>query len=115
MSKNKIYKFQIKNKLEQKLNRIIKKKVNKRIKKENAIENYKAALRALSWEDDDASFYKWIEVEATHECTPQHAVFKEFQSIWTGKAENYAQKMDSEEWDEKRAFYRNLCAYGTMW
>lgn len=92
-----------------------KKKVNKKIKKENAIENYKAALRALSWEDDDASFYKWIEVEATHECTPQHAVFKEFQSIWTGKAENYAQKMDSEEWDEKRAFYTNLCAYGTMW
>jgi len=92
-----------------------KKKVNKKIKKENAIENYKAALRALSWEDDDASFYKWIEVEATHECTPQHAVFKEFQSIWTGKAENYAQKMDSEEWDKKRAFYTNLCAYGTMW
>jgi len=98
-----------------------KKKVTKKSKAEkkthafNKTEHYKTALKGLSWEDDDASFYEWVAVEATHECTPQHAVFKEFQSIWTGKAENYAQKMDSTEWDEKRAFYTNLCAYGKLW
>ena len=94
-----------------------KKKVTKKIKDKESttIEHYKTALKGLSWEDDDASFYEWVAVEATHECTPQHAVFKEFQSIWTGKADNYAQKMDSTEWDEKRAFYTNLCAYGKLW
>ena len=80
-----------------------------------AIGKYKAALKNLDWKDNDASFYEWVAVEAAHECTPQHAVFKEFQSIWTGKAENYHQKMDMTEWEEKRAFYRNLCAYGCLW
>jgi len=32
--------------------------------------------------------------------------------VWTGKAENYAQKMDIKEWEKHRAFYKNLCAYG---
>ena len=91
-----------------------KKKVNKKIKKENAIENYKAALRALSWEDDDASFYKWIEVEATHECTPQHANFKDLYKLWSGNEATYAAGYCT-EWNEKRAFYTNLCAYATMW
>ena len=67
-----------------------KKKVNKKIKKEIAIENYKTALRTLSWNDDDASFYKWIEVEATHECTPQHANFKDLYKLWSGNEATYA-------------------------
>ena len=98
-----------------------KKKINKKIKEKSktvdvvVFDEYIKALKQLNWEDNDADFYKWIAVEAGHECTPQHAVFKEFQSIWTGKAENYAQKMDSTEWDEKRAFYTNLCAYGKLW
>ena len=98
-----------------------KKKVNKKIKGKTKTVNdvvfneYIKALKQLNWEDNDTDFYKWIAVEAGHECTPQHAVFKEFQTIWTGKAENYHQKMDSTEWDEKRAFYTNLCAYGCLW
>ena len=99
-----------------------KKKVNKKIKgKSKTVDDdvvfneYIKALKQLNWEDNDTDFYKWIAVEAGHECTPQHAVFKEFQTIWTGKAENYHQKMDSTEWEEKRAFYTNLCAYGSLW
>ena len=79
------------------------------------LRKYKKALKTLNWEDNDASFYEWVAVEAAHECTPQHAVFKEFQSIWTGKAENYHQKMDMGVWEGHRAFYRNLCAYSVLW
>ena len=78
-------------------------------------DEYKKALKQLNWEDNDADFYKWIAVEAKHECTPQHAVFKEFQAIWNGKAKDFDKKMDITEWEEKRAFYRNLCAYGSLW
>jgi len=78
-------------------------------------DEYKKALKQLNWEDNDADFYKWIAVEAKHECTPQHLVFKEFQTIWNGKAKDFDKKMDITEWEEKRAFYRNLCTYGSLW
>jgi len=78
-------------------------------------DEYKKALKQLNWEDNDADFYKWIAVEAKHECTPQHLVFKEFQTIWNGKAKDFDKKMDITEWEEKRAFYRNLCTYCSLW
>ena len=78
-------------------------------------DEYKKALKQLNWEDNDADFYKWIAVEAKHECTPQHAVFKAFQAIWNGTAKDFAKEMNITEWEEKRAFYRNLCTYGSLW
>ena len=78
-------------------------------------DEYKKALKQLNWEDNDADFYKWIAVEAKHECTPQHLVFKEFQTIWNGTAKDFAKEMNITEWEEKRAFYRNLCTYGSLW
>ena len=98
-----------------------KKKINKKIKGKSktvdvvVFDEYIKALKQLNWEDNDADFYKWIAVEAGHECTPQHAVFKEFQAIWSGKAKDFATKMNITEWEEKRAFYVNLCAYGSLW
>jgi hypothetical protein len=88
------------------------KKINIKVKSKTVdvvFDEYKKALKQLNWEDNDADFYKWIAVEAKHECTPQHAVFKEF---LTGME---LSKMDITEWEEKRAFYRNLCAYGSLW
>ena len=56
-------------------------------------------------------FYQWVAVEANHECSPDNEYMKEFQSIWTGKAENFPEKMNIREWENKRAFYKQLCAY----
>lgn len=89
-----------------------KKKINKKIRKAKTIENYKEALRNLSWEDTDEAFYEWIAVEAEHDCTPQHRVCKDVYKLWTGiHKETYASGYCS-QWNEKRAFYTNLCAYG---
>ena len=91
-----------------------KKKINKKIRKAKTIENYKEALRNLSWEDTDEAFYEWLAVEAGHDCTPQHAVFKDIYKLWTGNNKaTYASGYCS-EWNEKRAFYTNLCAYGCL-
>jgi len=72
---------------------------------------YLKDLRKLEWEDNDHHFYQWVAVEANHECSPDNEYMKEFQSIWTGKAENFPEKMNIREWENKRAFYRQLCAY----
>ena len=91
-----------------------KKKINKKIKKAKTIENYKEALRNLSWEDTDEAFYEWIAVEAEHDCSPQHTVFKDVYKLWTGNdKETYASGYCS-QWNKKRAFYTNLCAYGCL-
>ena len=91
-----------------------KKKINKKIRKAKTIENYKEALRNLSWEDTDEAFYEWIAVEAEHDCSPQHRVFKDVYKLWTGNdKETYASGYCS-QWNEKRAFYTNLCAYGCL-
>ena len=91
-----------------------KKKINKKIRKAKTMENYKEALRNLSWEDTDEGFYEWLAVEAGHNCTPQHSVFKDVYKLWTGNdKETYASGYCS-EWNEKRAFYTNLCAYGCL-
>ena len=91
-----------------------KKKINKKIRKAKTIENYKEALRSLSWEDTDEAFYEWLAVEAGHDCTPQHAVFKDIYKLWTGNDKaTYASGYCS-QWNEKRAFYTNLCAYGCL-
>ena len=91
-----------------------KKKVSKKIKAKTR-ENYMAALRGLSWEDTDEGFYSWIVVEADHNCTKQYKVFKVFREKWLGKKKN-SKKSDVEqnEWNGKRAFYTNLCAYGCL-
>ena len=80
-----------------------------------AMKKYKNALRKHEWVDSDASFYKWVAIEAEHDISPNSVYFKEFGAIWSGKAENYSQKMDIKEWEGQRAFYRNLCAYGVYW
>ena len=91
-----------------------KKKINKKIRKAKTMENYKEALRNLSWEDTDEGFYEWLAVEAGHNCTPQHSVFKDVYELWTGNdKETYASGYCS-QWNEKRAFYTNLCAYGCL-
>ena len=91
-----------------------KKKINKKIRKAKTIENYKEALRNLSWEDTDEAFYEWIAVEAEHDCSPQHTVFKDVYKLWTGNdKETYASGYCS-QWNRKRAFYTNLCAYGCL-
>ena len=92
-----------------------KKKINKKIRKALTAENYKAALRNLSWEDTDEGFYEWIVVEAEHDCTKQHKIFKAFREKWLGKEKNIDKSdVEQEEWNEKRAFYTNLCAYGCL-
>ena len=80
-----------------------------------AIRKYKNALRKHDWEDSDASFYKWVAIEAEHKCSPDSYYYKEFLEIWSGKAENYAQKMKIEEFEKNREFYRKLCVYGVYW
>ena len=80
-----------------------------------AIRKYKNALRKHDWEDNNNSFYKWIAIESEHECSPDSDYYKEFLAIWSGKAENYAQKMDNNEMEKVRDFYRKLCAYGVYW
>jgi hypothetical protein len=77
-----------------------------------AMRRYKNALRKHNWNDNDASFYRWVAIEAEHECSPDSEFFKEFGAIWGGKVENYHEKMDSKVWEARRAFYRNLCIYG---
>ena len=76
------------------------------------MKKYRNALRKLDWEDNDASFYRWIAVEAEHDISPNSKYFKEFQTIWTGKAENCFEKMDMDKWEFHRNFYKNLCVYG---
>ncbi len=73
---------------------------------------YIKALKKHNWADNKTGFYKWLAIEAEYECSPNHIVLKELNEVWTGKAENYAQKMDIKEWEKHRAFYKNLCAYG---
>ena len=80
-----------------------------------AIRKYKNALRKHDWGDNNSSFYKWLAIEAEHECSPDSNYYKEFLAIWSGKAENYAQKMNNNEMEKVRDFYRNLCAYGVYW
>lgn len=80
-----------------------------------AFKAYKKALRNHDWDDSDYSFYKWVDIEAAHDISPDSKFFKEFKAIWSGKAENYAQRMDIKEWEDKRNFYRNLCAYSKYW
>ena len=41
-------------------------------------------------------------MESEHECSPNHQILKELNLVWTGKAENYVQKMDIKEWEEHR-------------
>jgi hypothetical protein len=77
-----------------------------------AMRRYKNALRKHDWQDSDASFYRWVAIEGGHDVAPNSEYFKEFGAIWSGKAENYHQKMDIGVWEKHRAFYRNLCAYG---
>ena len=85
----------------------------KDIQKE-ALKKYKKALKKHDWEDSDAGFYRWVEIESLHISSPNHIYFKEFKDIWSGKAENYAQKMDIEIWEKHRKFYANLCMYSII-
>lgn len=73
---------------------------------------YEKALRKHDWENSDAGFYRWLEMESKHECSPNHQILKELNLVWTGKAENYVEKMDIKEWEEHRAAYGMLCIYG---
>tara|TARA_B100001093_G_scaffold189238_1_gene181810 strand:- start:904 stop:2475 length:1572 start_codon:yes stop_codon:yes gene_type:complete len=79
-----------------------------------ALKKYKKALKKHDWEDSDAGFYRWIAIEAEHMSSPSHFYFKEFQAIWSGKAENYAKKMDISIWEKHRKFYKNLCLYSMI-
>ena len=72
---------------------------------------YKKALKKLSWEDSRKGFYEWLAVQAEYECAPNHEYFKEFQAIWTGKADNYSSKMDIDEFEKHNTFYNRLCEY----
>ena len=38
----------------------------------------KNALRKHIWEDSDASFYKWVAIEAEHKCSPDSYYYKIF-------------------------------------
>ncbi len=77
---------------------------------------YEKALKKHDWVNDKQGFYKWLAMEATNECSPNHAEIKELNAIWTGKAENWAQKMTDDKiiikWEEYRAAYGMLCVYG---
>ena len=73
---------------------------------------YEKALRKHDWENSDAGFYRWLEMESKHECSPNHQILKELNLVWTGKAENYVEKMDIKKWEEHRAAYAMLCLYG---
>ena len=78
----------------------------------NEIKQYEKALREHDWENSDGGFYRWLELESKHECSPNHEVLKELNLIWTGKAENWENKMDKDEWEKHRAAYGMLCLYG---
>lgn len=80
-----------------------------------ALRKYKKALKKHDWKDSDASFYRWVAIEAAHKCSPNHEFFKDFQAIWSGKTENFSELMELEVWESHRAFYRNLCAYNVLW
>ena len=73
---------------------------------------YEKALRKHDWENSDGGFYRWLELESKHECSPNHEVLKELNLVWTGKAENWVNKMDKDEWEKHRAAYGMLCLYG---
>ena len=72
---------------------------------------YKKALKKLSWDDSRKGFYEWLAVQAEYECAPNHEYFKEFQAIWTGKADNFSSKMDIDEFEKHNTFYNRLCEY----
>jgi len=76
------------------------------------LRKYKKALKEHDWEDSDASFYRWVAIEAEHDISPNSQFFKEFYAIWTGKDMN---EWWWKEWEGHRAFYRNLCAYSVLW
>jgi len=72
---------------------------------------YKKSLKKLSWDDSRTGFYEWLAVQAEHECAPEHDYFKEFQDIWTGKADDYSNKMNIDEWEKHFNLYIGLCKY----
>ena len=78
----------------------------------NERKQYSFALRKHDWENSDGGFYRWLELESKHECSPNHEVLKELNLVWTGKAEDWANKMDKDEWEKYRAAYGMLCLYG---
>lgn len=80
----------------------------------DALKAYKIALRSHNWEDSDYSFYRWIDIEVEHTISPYNKSLTEFQSIWKGTAENYSHRMDIEEWEKHREFYRKICSYGRL-
>lgn len=80
-------------------------------KEANPEKYYKKALKKLSWDDSRTGFYEWLAVQAEHECAPDHYYFKEFQDIWTGKAENFSSKMDTKIWEKHFNLYIGLCKY----
>ena len=80
-----------------------------------ALRKYKAALRKHDWEDTDASFYAWVEIEATHDVSLNCQYFKWFRSVWNAESEDFDEKADIKQWEEQRAFYRNLRYYKQCW
>ena len=72
-----------------------------------AMKKYRQSLRKHDWDDSDASFYRWIAIEASHEISPDSAYFKEFGAIWSGKAVNYHEKMDIEEFGGNHSIKTN--------
>ena len=87
-------------------------KKNKVKKPVDPRKQYEKALRKHDWENSDAGFYRWLQMESEHECSPNHQVLKQLNLVWTGKAENFSQKMDLKEWEKHRAAYGMLCIYG---
>ena len=87
---------------------------NQKCSEKSLFQKYKTALNKHDWEEGDASFYEWVAIEASHSCSPKSEFFKEFQDIWTGKAENYCAKMDFKVWEEQKTFYKSLCEYRRM-
>ena len=75
---------------------------------------YRRDLKKLDWEESDRGFYSWLAVQTAHECAPKHEYFKEFEAIWTGKADDFSSKMDPTEFDRNRKFYDRLCDYGKL-
>ena len=97
----------------------LKKAAPKKIKAKKPVdprEIYTKALQNHEWVNNKQGFYKWLAIEAEHECSPNHAEIKELYAIWTGKAENWAQKMTDDRniirWNEYNAAYGMLCIYG---
>tara|TARA_B100000902_G_scaffold194094_1_gene185421 strand:- start:2295 stop:3716 length:1422 start_codon:yes stop_codon:yes gene_type:complete len=97
----------------------LKKAAPKKIKAKKIVdprEIYTKALQNHEWVNNKNGFYKWLAIESEHECSPNHAEIKELYAIWTGKAENWAQKMTDDRniirWNEYNAAYGMLCIYG---